>query len=110
MELKRFKLLNNIFGFVVFVISAFVYLSTIEPTASFWDCGEFIASSFKLEIGHPPGNPVFQLIARIFTLFGDKDSAALLVNAMSGLLSALTITFLFWTITHLAKRIFGCIS
>ncbi len=106
MELKRFKLLNNIFGVVVFVISAFVYLSTIEPTASFWDCGEFIASSFKMEIGHPPGNPVFQLIARFFTLFGDKNSAALLVNAMSGLLSALTIAFLFWTITHLARRIF----
>lgn len=106
MELKRFKLLNNIFGFVVFVISAFVYLSTIEPTASFWDCGEFIASSYKLEIGHPPGNPVFQLIARFFTLFGDKESAALLVNAMSALLSALTISFLFWTITHLARRIY----
>jgi hypothetical protein len=106
MELKRFKLLNNIFGFVVFVISAFVYLSTIEPTASFWDCGEFIASSYKLEIGHPPGNPVFQLIARFFTLFGDKNNAAMLINAMSALLSALTITFLFWTITHLVRRIF----
>ncbi len=106
MELKKFKLLDNIFGFVVFVISAFVYLSTIEPTVSFWDCGEFIASSYKLEIGHPPGNPVFQLIARFFTLFGDKDSAAMLINAMSGLMSALTITFLFWTITHLSRRIF----
>lgn len=106
MEIKRFRLLNNIFGFVVFVISAFVYLSTIEPTTSFWDCGEFIASSYKLEIGHPPGNPVFQLIARFFTLFGDKESAAMLINAMSAILAALTITFLFWTITHLARRIF----
>lgn len=105
MELKKFKLIDNLLGIFVLIISAFVYLSTIEPTTSFWDCGEFIASSFKLEVGHPPGNPVFQLIARFFTLFADKEHAAMMVNAMSGMCSALTIMFLFWTITHLGRRI-----
>ena len=70
MELKKFNRINNIISVVVLFIASFTYLSTIEPTASFWDCGEFIASSYKLEVGHPPGNPVFQLIARFFTLFG----------------------------------------
>jgi hypothetical protein len=106
MEQKKFRLVNNILGIALFLISSFVYLSTIEPTTSFWDCGEFIASSYKLEVGHPPGNPVFQLIARFFTLFADKDHAAMMVNAMSGLCSALTIMFLFWTITHIARRLF----
>ncbi len=105
MELKKFKLIDNLLGLAVLIIASFVYLSTIEPTTSFWDCGEFIASSFKLEVGHPPGNPVFQLIARFFTLFGDKESAAMLVNSMSAICSALTIMFLFWTITHLGRRI-----
>lgn len=105
MEQKKFKLIDNLLGILVFVISAITYLSTIEPTTSFWDCGEFIASSYKLEIGHPPGNPVFQLIARFFTLFADSTHAAMMVNAMSALCSALTIMFLFWTITHLARRI-----
>ena len=106
MEFKKFGLLNNILGVVVLLVSSFVYLATIEPTTSFWDCGEFIASSFKLEVGHPPGNPVFQLIARFFTLFADKENAAMMVNAMSALCSAFTIMFLFWTITHLARRIY----
>lgn len=105
MEQKKFKLINNLLGLLVFIIAAFTYLSTIEPTASFWDCGEFIASSYKLEIGHPPGNPVFQLIARFFTLFADNQHAAMMVNAMSAICSALTIMFLFWTITHLVRRI-----
>jgi len=105
MEQKKFKLIDNLLGILVLLISSFVYLSTIEPTTSFWDCGEFIASSFKLEIGHPPGNPVFQLIARFFTLFADKEHAAMMVNSMSALCSALTIMFLFWTITHLGRRI-----
>ncbi len=105
MELKKFKLIDNLLGGLVLIISAFVYLSTIEPTTSFWDCGEFIASSFKLEVGHPPGNPVFQLIARFFTLFADGQHAAMMVNAMSAMCSALTIMFLFWTITHLGRRI-----
>lgn len=105
MDLKSFKRLNNIFGIVVLAVSSFVYLSTIEPTTSFWDCGEFIASSYKLEVGHPPGNPVFQLIARFFTLFAGPENAAMMVNAMSAICSALTIMFLFWTITHLGRRI-----
>ena len=69
MDIKKFKLWNKVTALAVLAISAFTYLSTIEPTASFWDCGEFIASSYKLEVGHPPGNPVFQLIARFFTMF-----------------------------------------
>ena len=105
MDIKRFKRIDLWLGVVVFMVSAYTYLSTIEPTASFWDCGEFIASSYKLEIGHPPGNPVFQIIARIFTLFGNKEQAAVLVNAMSALCGAVTILFLFWSITHLGRRI-----
>lgn len=105
MELKKFRLTDNILGLLLFVVASVVYLSTIEPTTSFWDCGEFIASSYKLEVGHPPGNPVFQLIARFFTLFAGPDKAAMMVNAMSALCSSLTIMFLFWTITHLGRRI-----
>ena len=105
MEIKRFKKINNIVAVAVLAVASFTYLATIEPTVSFWDCGEFIASSYKLEIGHAPGNPVFQLIARFFTLFGDKEHAAVLVNAMSALCSALTIFFLYLTIVHLARRI-----
>ena len=91
---------------VVFLIAAVTYLMTIEPTASFWDCGEFIASSYKLEVGHPPGNPVFQLIARFFTMFTDAEHAAVAVNAMSGICSAFTILFLYLTIVFFAKRLF----
>ena len=79
MERKKFNLWNNIVSVAVLAIASFTYLSTIEPTASFWDCGEFIASSYKLEVGHPPGNPVFQLIARFFTLFADSSHAALAI-------------------------------
>lgn len=105
MEMKRFRLFDNIAGVLLFIVSSVVYLSTIEPTTSFWDCGEFIASSYKLEIGHPPGNPVFQLIARFFTMFASPEKAAMMVNAMSALCSSLTIMFLFWTITHLGRRV-----
>jgi hypothetical protein len=105
MELKLFKRWNNIIALSVLIISSITYLLTIESTASFWDCGEFIASSYKLEVGHPPGNPVFQLFARIFTLFGDASSAAVLVNALSALCSAFTIFFLYLTIVHFGKRI-----
>ena len=107
MDSKKFNFWSRIVACVVFAVSAFTYLSTIEPSASFWDCGEFIASSYKLEVGHPPGNPVFQVIARIFTLPGDADHASLLVNAMSALCSALTILFLYLTIVFFAKRMFG---
>ena len=104
MDKKRFNLWSRVTAAAVFVISAFTYLMTIEPSASFWDCGEFIASSYKLEVGHPPGNPVFQLIARFFTIFTDGEHAAIAVNAMSALCSALTIFLLYLTIVFLAKR------
>ena len=90
---------------IAFVVSAVVYLCTIEPSASFWDCGEFIASSYKLEVGHPPGNPTFQLFARLFTFFGEGEGAAVAVNAMSALCSALTIFFLYLTIVWFAGRL-----
>ena len=104
MDSKKFRLWNRVTAAVVFAISAFTYLSTIEQTASFWDCGEFIASSYKLEVGHPPGNPVFQIIARVFTMFGDNMHAAVLVNSMSALCSALTIFLLYLTIVFFTKR------
>ena len=105
MENKRFNLWNRICALTSLAVSAVTYLLTIEPSASFWDCGEFIASSYKLEVGHPPGNPVFQLIARFFTMFGDNMHAAILVNVMSALCSALTIFFLYLTIVWFVKRL-----
>ena len=105
MDNKKFTLWNRLTATVVFVISAIVYLLTIEPTASFWDCGEFIASSYKLEVGHPPGNPVFQLFARFFTMFTDGAHAAVAVNALSAMCSALTIFFLYLTIVFFVKRL-----
>lgn len=105
---KKFRLWENVLGWLVFAAAAVTYLMTIEPTASLWDCGEFIATSFKLEVGHPPGAPFFMVIARFFANFagGDVSRVAMMINAMSGLASALTIMFLFWTITHLARRVF----
>ncbi|MFA9389247.1 MAG: DUF2723 domain-containing protein [Prolixibacteraceae bacterium] len=103
----KYKKLNIIVGWIAFAIAAITYLMTIEPTASFWDCGEFITTAFKLEVGHPPGAPLFMLIGRFFTLFGNAQNAALLMNILTALASAFTILFLFWTITHLAKRLFG---
>jgi len=105
--MKNYRTINNISGWAVFIVAAITYLMTIEPTASLWDCGEFIASAFKLEVGHPPGNPVFMVMARFFTLFagGNVSKVAATVNAMSALASAFTILFLFWTITHLARKI-----
>ena len=105
--MKRFNVINTVSGWVIFLIASFVYLSTIEPTASFWDCGEFISSAFKMEVGHPPGAPFFMIMARFFTLFaGDNvENVAKMVNSMSALASAATILFLFWTLTHLARKI-----
>ena len=105
MNNKKFTLWNRLTAVFVFVIAAVTYLLTIEPTASFWDCGEFIASSYKLEVGHPPGNPVFQLFARFFTMFTDNMHAAVAVNAMNAICSALTIFFLYLTIVFFAKRL-----
>lgn len=106
--MKKFRLLNNIFGWLAFLVAAVTYLMTMEPTASFWDCGEFISTAYKFDVGHPPGAPFFMLTAKFFTLFtSDVTKVAMMVNAMSALASAFTILFLFWTITHIAKRIYG---
>ena len=102
---KKFTLWNRLTAAMVFLVASVTYLLTIEPTASFWDCGEFIASSYKLEVGHPPGNPVFQLFARFFTMFFDNMHAAMAVNAMNAVCSALTVLFLYLTIVFFAKRI-----
>ena len=104
--MKQYKLVDNIFGWVAFIIAAFTYCSTIEPTASFWDCPEFITTAYKQEIGHPPGAPFFMLLGNFFTHFAsDTTQVAKMVNTMSALLSAVCIMFLFWTITHLARRL-----
>ena len=105
--MKKYNLINNLLGWACFVVAAVTYLLTIEPTASFWDCPEFISQGAKLEVGHPPGNPIFMLAARFFvTIFGNNiANAAVAVNSMSALLSAATILLLFWTITHLVRRL-----
>ena len=106
--MTNFKKLNNILGWSVFLIASFVYLSTIEQTVSFWDCGEYIATAYKLEVGHPPGAPLFQLFGRIFTLFAvpGTSQVAVAINIMSALCSSLTILFLFWTITAFGRKFF----
>lgn len=104
--MKQYRLVDTILGWVAFVIAAVTYVSTIEPTASFWDCPEFITTGYKLEIGHPPGAPFFMLTANLFSQFAsDSSQVALMVNIMSALLSAVTILFLFWTITHLTRKL-----
>ncbi len=99
---------NNIIGWIVFVVSTMVYLLTLEPTASWWDCGEYISTAFKLQVGHPPGAPLFQMIGRFFSLFAFNDvtKVAVMVNSMSAICSGFTILFLFWSITMLAKKMF----
>ncbi|HZX63605.1 MAG TPA: DUF2723 domain-containing protein, partial [Bacteroidales bacterium] len=105
--MDQYKKLNNTIGWLVFAIATAVYFLTIEPTVSWWDPGEHIATAYKLQIGHPPGAPTFQLIGRIFALFafGNTTKVALLINAMLSLSSSFTILFLFWTITLLARKI-----
>jgi tetratricopeptide (TPR) repeat protein len=104
--MRTYKFLNNVFGWAAFLVASAVYLLTIEPSASFWDCGEFIVSAYKLEVGHPPGAPFFMLTANLFTqLAPDPGDVARMVNSMSAIFSGLTILFLFWTITHLARKI-----
>ena len=101
-----FKKLNNIVGWGVFLIATIVYLLTLETTVSWWDCGEYISTAYKLQVGHPPGAPLFQMIGRFFSLFafGDVTKVALMINLMSALCSSFTILFLFWTITLLSKK------
>lgn len=106
--MEKFRRYNLIFGWAIFVVSSIVYLLTIEPTASFWDCGEFIATALKMEVGHPPGAPFFMVLGRFFTLFagGDVTKIAASVNVGSAIASAFTILFLFWTLTHLVRKFF----
>ena len=104
--MKQYRLVDNVLGWVAFIIAAYTYCSTIEPTASFWDCPEFIDTGYKLQIGHPPGAPFFMLTANLFSHFvSDPSQVARMVNTMSALLSATTILFLFWTITHLTRKL-----
>jgi hypothetical protein len=104
--MKQFRLVDNVVGWLTFFIAAFVYCSTIEPTASFWDCPEFITTGYRLEVGHPPGAPFFMLTANLFSQFASSPSTvAYMVNMMSALLSATCILFLFWSITHLVRRL-----
>ena len=102
----NFKKINLLLGWISFVIALIVYLLTLEPTVSLWDCGEFIASSYKLQVGHPPGAPLFMIIGRVFSLFtSNTEKVAMMINAVSAFASAFTIMFLFWTISHLLKKI-----
>lgn len=106
--MKHFRLIDNVMGWLTFLIAAFVYCSTIEPTASFWDCPEFITTAYKLEVGHPPGAPFFMLTGNLFTqLTDDPTKVAYMVNTMSALMSAACILFLFWSITHLTRKLIG---
>ncbi len=106
--MKNYKKINNLTGWIVFGIATITYLLTLEPTASWWDCGEYIATAYKLQVGHPPGAPLFQLLGRFFSMFafGDVSNTAMMVNVMSALSSSFTILFLFWSITMLAKKLF----
>jgi hypothetical protein len=107
--MKKFKLINNVSGWIVFAIAAIVYILTIEPTASFWDCGEFIACASKLEVSHPPGYPMFAMLGRVASFFagGDVTKIPMTINTYSALCSGFTILFLFWTITYLTRKIIG---
>ena len=104
--MKRYRTINNLMGWIVFAIAATVYCLTIEPTASFWDCPEFITTGYKLEVGHPPGAPFFMLVANLFSQFAsDTTTVAKMVNYMSALMSGACIMFLFWSITHLVRKL-----
>ncbi|MDR1584470.1 MAG: DUF2723 domain-containing protein [Prevotellaceae bacterium] len=100
----KYKNWNNITGWTVFIIAAITYISTLEPTASLWDCSEFILSAYKLEVGHPPGAPLFMMVGHLLTIFSSPENAAFMINMFSALCSAFTILFLFWSITHLARQ------
>ena len=99
-----FKKLNILTGWLVFLVAAWTYIATIEPTSSFWDCGEFIATAYKLEVGHPPGAPLFMILARVASAFVSPENVPMAVNVLSALASAFTILFLFWSITHMAHK------
>ena len=105
--MNRFNLVNNVLGWITFVIALITYTLTLEQTVSFWDCGEFISASYRLQICHPPGAPLFLLFGRIFSLFAGADTTqvAFWVNMVSATTSALCVMFTYWTITHLARKI-----
>src|SRR5690606_4561184 len=103
----NFKKLNNLIGWLVFALALCVYFATMERTVSFWDCGEFIATAFKLEVWHSPGAPLFMIMGRLFGMLAKPDQVALYINALSALMSAFTILFLFWTITHFARKLYA---
>ncbi|MBO4771533.1 MAG: DUF2723 domain-containing protein, partial [Bacteroidales bacterium] len=105
--MKNFKLADTVAGWAAFVVATVSYLLTIEPTASFWDCGEFICTAFRQEVGHPPGAPLFMIMGRVFSLLagGDVTLVAAMINAMSALASGFTVLFLYWSIVHIARRI-----
>ena len=104
--MKQYNKINNLVGWLAFAVAAFTYCMTIEPTAAFWDCPEFITTGYKLEVGHPPGAPFFMLTANLFSQFAsDATQVAKMVNIMSALMSAACILFLFWSITHLTKKL-----
>ena len=107
--MNNFTRLNNIVGWAIFAVALLTYTLTVEPTASFWDCGEFIACSYKLQVPHPAGAPLFLLIGRMASLLagGDVTKVALMVNMVSVIASAFTILFMFWTISLLARKVFG---
>ena len=101
-----YRLINNVTGWVAFVVASITYILTVEPTASLWDCGEFITTSVGLQVGHPPGAPLFMIISRLFAIFAPSpETQSYMINIMSALCSGFTILFLFWTITHLAKKV-----
>ena len=105
-NLNRFNRWNNIIGWVVFFVATISYLMTMEPTTSLWDCSEFIATSYKLEVGHPPGAPLFMMLARLASMLAPTpESVPMMINAMNSVASGFCILFLFWTITHLARRV-----
>lgn len=105
-RMSKYNMLNSALGWILFVVSLVTYTLTLEPTVSFWDCGEFISASYRLQICHPPGAPLFLMIGRIFSLMAsDPSQVAFWVNMVSAVTSALTVMFMFWTITHLAKKI-----
>lgn len=107
--MENYTKLNRLLGWLVFLIATVTYFLTLEPTASWWDCGEYIATAYKLQVGHPPGAPLFQLIGRFFSLFafGNTENVAMMVNVMSALSSSFTILFLFWSITLLGRKLLG---
>ncbi|PID88773.1 MAG: hypothetical protein CSB02_01005, partial [Bacteroidia bacterium] len=105
---NQYRKTNNILGWAMFAIALVIYVLTLEPTTSWWDCGEYISTAYKLEVGHPPGAPLFQMLGRFFSLFalGNVENVAFMINMMSAIASAFTIMFLFWTITMLGRKIY----